>query len=270
MSNKEVNPDNMWGEILDKPVFILTSDQDWAPEWAMEIFLDKCKYYNIPTHLFITNQSDVVDRFKSETKLISFGIHPNFLQGSSHGSNYNEIIDHCKELVPDANNFRCHAFFENSIILNELYARGFRIDSNICLFHQPEIVPLFHVSGMLRFPVFFEDDSFYNRFGPELNLNPLKSSLFSPGLKILNFHPLFAACNIPTKDYYLSIKESAFNGDLCDKNIIYKGRGTMTVFDELIKTILEAGYSFVSFTKYSEKILKKVNDANYRFLYKRW
>src|SRR5271156_5608910 len=70
---------------LEKPMFAFTADQDWAPEWAAEIFLEELRRFRIPLHIFRTNPSAAFDRAVRDGEAEQ-GWHPNFLPGSSHGS----------------------------------------------------------------------------------------------------------------------------------------------------------------------------------------
>ena len=51
----------LWGRVASEPVFVLTSDQDWAPEWAITTFLKKAKKWDQPLHVFRTSPSAVLD-----------------------------------------------------------------------------------------------------------------------------------------------------------------------------------------------------------------
>ena len=51
----------LWGRVGSEPVFVLTSDQDWAPEWAIATFLEKVKKWGQPLHVFRTNPSAALD-----------------------------------------------------------------------------------------------------------------------------------------------------------------------------------------------------------------
>ena len=46
-----------WASFLEGPLFAFTADQDWAPEWAIEMFLDELRRFRIPLHVFRTNPS---------------------------------------------------------------------------------------------------------------------------------------------------------------------------------------------------------------------
>lgn len=160
----------------------------------------------VPLTLFVRHHSEVIkQQYGKQGKSQYVGLHPNFFPNSSHGTNYIEQIDFCQKLWPDAKCFRSHGFFDNSQITKEFYARGFRYDSNLCLFLHPYCTPLRHGSGLIRFPVFWEDDA-HSEKGLPFKIDAIRRYLDTPGLKIFNFHPLSLAINTPTTEYYLKHK----------------------------------------------------------------
>lgn len=236
--------DPIWGDRFRDPVFVFTADQDWAPEWAVKATLRETLSQDVPLHLFVTNPSRAVEEANVDPRL-SLGIHPNFLPGSSHGATVDEVIHHCGELVPDALTFRCHSFFEHTPALAALFARGYRADSNLGLFGQACLQPMLHCTGLLRFPVFFEDDVFYNLAGPDLSLKPLEPRLFTPGLKVLNFHPALVGANIPSQREYDASRSRLFAPEA--EPLEYENRGVRDVLRELIARIRTAGAEVISF-----------------------
>jgi len=186
----------------EQPVFCFTSDIEWAPEWAIKEMLDLFKQYNIPLTPFVTHDSKVIrDRYDRPEIKHKVGLHPNFLPRSSHGETQLEVIDFVNNLWPEAVGFRSHCFFDNTKITDAFAKRGFKYDSNLCLFLQPNCEPLFHNSGLLRFPVFWEDDIHFRR-GVPFSIETISDFLDNPGLKVFNVHPLIIALNVPDEKYY--------------------------------------------------------------------
>jgi hypothetical protein len=235
----------LWGQRFTEPVFALTADQDWAPEWAMERFLNFVAEVDVPLHVFVTNRSAALER--SQNKGVTLGAHPNFLPGSSHGSTAEEVITTCRTLVPDAHTFRCHAYAEDAFTLALLIEAGFETDSNLCLFLQSQIVPLIHATGILRLPVFLDDDSFLLWAGDwGMDLEPMKAALASPGLKILNFHPTLFAINCPSAEHY-RVRRGMVYDPGAEPIPPYQGRGAGNVLEELIEWIRASGRRLSSF-----------------------
>jgi hypothetical protein len=97
---------------------------------------------------------------------------------------------------------------------------------------------------MLRLPVYFEDDTFFG--GPSsLSLAGIRRTLFTPGLKIFNFHPTFVGCNTPSQEHYEAHRQQIFGGG--PPLDPFPGRGTVHVFRELVEAIHERGYRFQRF-----------------------
>jgi hypothetical protein len=187
-----------------EPVFVLTSDTDWASEFAIERLLAFAEEREIRPSVFVTHESAALKRAAAAGKA-ELGIHPNFLPGSSHGGDPDAVIAHCRELVPDTNLWRSHAFVDGTHIALKLHAAGIRIDSNVCLYLQRRLVPLDHWVGIRRFPVFWEDDVHWHR-GGSWDFARYRDDFFSPGLKVVNLHPFIFALNIPDETTYQSVK----------------------------------------------------------------
>jgi len=214
--------------------FCFTSDVDWAPELVIAKHLKIFDELKIPLTLFVTHSSKVIKKAYQDKKLY-VGLHPNFLSGSSHGKNLQEQIETVQKIWPEARSFRSHCYFDHFYLTEEFIKRKFKYDSNLCLFLQPYISPLKHQSGLVRFPVFWEDDiHLINHLAP--NITSIKKNLALPGLKIFNFHPLMLVLNVPSLAYYQKRKFLYQNQDLAAlEKEKYPGRGLWTFFDELVE-----------------------------------
>jgi hypothetical protein len=242
MSGGDANP---FAELLEEPTFVLTSDQDWAPDWALSALLEIVATREVPLHLFVTNESESLRERRPAN--MTLGIHPNFLPGSTQGGAVGEIIDFCMGIVPDATTFRSHSIAENNHILLDLAGRGFLADSNLVTFLQPGLTPIVHGTGLLRLPVFFEDDVFLWWATPELQTSALPSLLLSPGLKVLNFHPALVGINAPSVDYFETLRPVLFGSSQARRVAPYDGPGAGTLLVEIIDTVRRGGFDFISF-----------------------
>ena len=187
-----------------EPVFALTSDTDWASEYAIEQLLGFAAAHRIHPTIFVTHKSPALEAAQ-KAGTVDLGIHPNFLPGSSHGADVDAVIAHSFNLVPDTKLWRSHAFVDGTHVALKLHAAGIRIDSNVCLYLQRGLVPLEHWVGIRRFPVFWEDDVHWHR-GGAWSLEPYRADFFSSGLKIVNVHPFIFALNVPDDRFYQSAK----------------------------------------------------------------
>ena len=190
----------------EEPVFCFTSDIDWSSESIIKYSYDILSGDDLKLTYFITHSSPFLNELNASNK-IDLLIHPNFLPNSSHGDSFKEVIDYCMNLVPNADGFRSHRYFEVNDIMDDFAKRGFRFVSNHCTRCETNIKPLKHRSGLLSIPIFLEDGG-YLIMDPTLNFDNLIPRLESPGLKVINFHPAHMAFNTPNFAYTRSIKDS--------------------------------------------------------------
>jgi|TARA_Y100000782_G_scaffold108470_1_gene132144 hypothetical protein len=190
----------------EEPVFCFTSDIDWSSESIIKYSHDILSGDDLKITYFITHSSPFLNELNASNK-IDLLIHPNFLPNSSHGDSFKEVIDYCMNLVPNADGFRSHRYFEVNDIMDDFAKRGFRFVSNHCTRCETNIKPLKHRSGLLSIPIFLEDGG-YLIMDPTLNFDNLIPRLKSPGLKVINFHPAHMAFNTPNFAYTRSIKDS--------------------------------------------------------------
>lgn len=201
---EKMNFRNIWDE---EPVFCFTSDVDWASEEVLKEYFDVINDYNIRPTFFVTHFSPVVEENFMSNR-IDRGIHPNFMVGSSHGANYKEIIETCIRFAPESFGFRSHRAYDVTDIthlLREHY--GYKYVSNQITVLQQFVRPILHESGLVNFPVFFEDGThLYN--GLNLNFEKYLYLFESPGLKVISFHPMNFVFNSPTMKFMRTIKDS--------------------------------------------------------------
>ena len=226
---------------IEYPIFCLTGDCDWASEYCIKDLVPLLQGYGVRPTIFVTHKSPALERYRT-SGVVQLGVHPNFLPGSSHGDDYLSIIDHVFGLVPNAETFRSHCFFDHTRIGWEMYRRGVRYDSNLCLYLQPHLVPLRHGTGLVRFPVFWEDDIHWEIAKGDWDLDKLLPAFLSPGLKILNFHPFFVAANIPNAEYYRRVKDHirTLSAETIAE-VRYQGRGTRSFLIDLLDRLTARG-----------------------------
>jgi hypothetical protein len=241
-----LDPPRLPRALWEPTAFALTADQDWAPAWASEQLVTAAATLGVPLHVFRTNPCPVLDDAFAKGR-ITQGWHPNFLPGSSHGETVDDVIAYCRSHFPSSRTARAHCFMEHTMAWDALAAAGIVADSQLPTYFQEAIAPLLHASGIWRLPVYFEDDIFFRYFPHDLNLNRIEATLFGSGLKILNFHPTFFAANVPSLPYYAEIKSRLFSPDADHHELVYQGRGTKNVLEELAGLVKSRSFSFHSF-----------------------
>ncbi len=230
MVTKILNPD-FARNLGAKPVFCFTSDIDWADEEAIAACFSVFDEFEVPLTPFVTHKSPYIEkRFTGWMQRV--GVHPNFLEGSTHGSTTAEVCRHMQSLNPAAKFYRSHHFYSTSNVADQFKAMGYEYDSNLSLYPQPDIRPLLHSSGLMRYPVFFGDGMWFNQF-PDRDVSELIPLLATPGLKIFNFHPIHVALNTPNSAHYKAYRESGRPWQ--DK--VADGGGTRTNLIQLLRAI---------------------------------
>lgn len=225
-----------------KSVLVFSMDIDWASEYIIKETLNYFERQEIPLTVFLTHKSPVLDN-AMKRKVIKCGIHPNFMTDSSQGKNYEEVMDYCRELLPDARGFRAHRYFDVNDTVDKLYDRGIMYESNICTFLDT-IPPFLHRSGMIGFPVFFEDGGYLFQNG-SLEYNDIKKRLHEPGLKVINFHPVHFVINTPYFSYTRKIKDRLTRKEFSHldeqtlEKLCFEGRGIATFIKEMIEDVKE-------------------------------
>jgi SAM-dependent methyltransferase len=181
--------------------------------------------------VFATHRTSALLDFQDCTEV---AIHPNFLPGSTHGKTFDEVIEHCFALYPDARTFRSHSYFDNQVITEKLAARGIRYDANICLYRQPNLRPLRHCHIDARIPSWLDDNIHWYHKG-SWRLPELKADLETPGLKVINFHPPTVALNAPTRESLDALRSRLFqmnDGDIAES--VVDGVGPRTFLIDLL------------------------------------
>jgi hypothetical protein len=255
----KVNQEKRWNT---EPVFCYTSDIDWASEEVLKVFFEELKSIDICPTLFVTHRSETIET-NFQSGRFDRGIHPNFLQGSSHGSSFKEIVETCISYAPESECFRSHRLFDVTDvthILKENY--GFKYVSNLGTILQKKISPILHESGLIHYPIFFEDGThLYNNL--DLNIQEYLDYFQSPGIKIISFHPMNFVFNTPHIKYMRSIKDSMsrekFNS--ISKDFIKQHKNSKTPgISDTVKEIV----NFVNQNNYKVMSLKEIYNETIR------
>ena len=231
--------------MINQPIYCITSDIDWASPLCTEDLLSLLQSLGVTPTLFASHDCPIVKAF-SESHPDDVGVLPDFQSNSTSGKDRLSAIDHICNLYPNAKTFRSHSFSDSPDVLQEMSRRGLKYDSNLCLYLQPDIVPLqLGVPGITRFPVFWEDSSHWLHAGNNWDLRNFLAAFTSPGLKIINVHPFIISANIPSGDHYSGVKKRSTTPSLEDLNALrYDGPGARTFLIELIKFVKSQNMRF--------------------------
>ncbi|NLK15329.1 MAG: hypothetical protein GX311_02930 [Bacteroidales bacterium] len=260
----KINKKQIWDEI---PVFCFTSDVDWASEDVMSEFFDIVNVLDIKPTLFVTHESKIIDsNFKSGK--IERGIHPNFLENSSHGNSFREVIETCIKFAPESYVFRSHRFFDVTDITHLLKNEyNYKYFSNMGTIMQSYIRPILHESGLINIPVFFEDGThLYNQL--DLDFKKYLDLFVTPGIKIISFHPMNLVFNSPNISFMRQIKDTLtreeFNNITFDTISKLKNRevGIGQTIIDIVKFVKENNYPIMSLNEIYYKIIGGTNNEN--------
>lgn len=223
-------------DMIQDPV--LTIDVDWAPDWMIEemaaVLIDR----EVRATWFVTHDSAAIGDLRKRKDLFEVGIHPNFLPGSTHGGNEDQVMSCVMSIAPDAVSMRTHALYQTSpMLVSAAKNYGIRYDVSLFLPRTPNLQPCpFKLQGarMWRIPYSWEDDSEMFEEDPIWTVKDPRLEV--PGIRIFDFHPVYTALNIVDFSVYESMKEIApvpsWSRDFAEKYSNH-GEGPATFFDEL-------------------------------------
>ncbi len=217
---------------LETSPLCFTTDIEWSPDWAIRDLFKLADEHGVPLTPFLTHRSEYLVQRLTKDNAADVGLHPNFLPGSTHGATVDEVIATTKALWPDAVSFRSHCFYDDTRMLRKMADSGFRYDSNLFAFLQPMLAPLRTVAGTVRLPVFWEDDV-HSENALSWDGEALRAAFETPGLKIVNVHPMRVALNVPDEAFHESHRRLGSAVDVDARAEAFRGKGTRTYVEEL-------------------------------------
>jgi hypothetical protein len=233
--------------------FLLSFDLDWAPEYALDDLYGYLKSSGVPATIFFTHRSPATEKL-SELDHVEPGIHPNLIGSDQDDKRLDELL----AVYPEAKGIRTHNLYFHSGLLKLYHQRRIEYLSHDIFFLQENIAPFYDWSGLVRMPIFWEDDVHATYFAGDFRKEGVKMN--SPGLKIFNFHPTHIFLNTNRFEGYVKAKP-----DLGDERKAMahqnKGIGVRTFFEEVLgrapgygaTKLIEACREFKSKQKYEGK-----------------
>jgi hypothetical protein len=136
---------------------VFTLDADWADDEILAFALDVFKKREIPVTVFATDETPLL---LEPGAGVEVGIHPNFFGAADHRA----VVEALLSSYPDAKGVRSHGLFEYSNLLAEYKALGLEWDCGQQLYLCQGLRPYRHPSGLVRLPMFWEDDDYFSAF----------------------------------------------------------------------------------------------------------
>ncbi len=183
-------------------MLVLTADQDWAPPWATLELCQRWAEAGLPGTLFVTHPCPSLTILRAEAQ-VELGWHPNFASGSSQGASEPEVLDFLERIVPRAAGARAHGLLVSTALMIEYGRRGLIYEGSYLLAGAPGLTPTVAWNGVVRLPIFWEDDV-QMLAGRPLRLDAIE--LDRPGLKVFSFHPAHVALNSHDLGAYQRLK----------------------------------------------------------------
>lgn len=184
-------------------------------DWASDEIIDYCKElllkHRVKATWFITHDSPAIKEIFKHRQSFEVGIHPNFLPGSTQGSNTQEVMEHLLRICPDAKIMRTHSLYQSSLLFLTIIEKYPQIDKDVSLFlpyaKYTESYRLFlNQKYITRIPFIWEDDFEMTSKEPKFALDHRFD--FRQGAKIFNFHPIHIVLNSCGYENYLKLKNS--------------------------------------------------------------
>ena len=214
----------------------LTFDVDFAPDYMLANVLDLLDRFGARATFLATHDSELLKQVAQEGKH-EVGLHPNLMPGSTQGANLTEILDSLKRAFPEAVGNRFHLLAHSYRDLTALGRRSFRYDVSSLRFNCPYVMPAWHPDlGMVLFTYTWEDGICENAGLP---MRVSSVDLDSPGMKIINFHPMNVYVNGEDASARLTFLRE--NPDLlgCPQRVAMRYRRSAGGAESVLTAVLE-------------------------------
>ena len=184
--------------------YILTFDIDWAPDFVIEDCLSILDQFGKNATFFTTHDTPMNQEIVNRGHIL--GIHPNFLQNSTHGSNVETVVKKCLSYAPKAWCLRTHGLVQSTPLLLEIFSKFPQLKLDVSLLMHRS--PFAYKSSWELESVFFERLIFNweDDFDFSNNRKGEKNSLFVGELTVFNFHPIHVFLNSFDGEEYQSLK----------------------------------------------------------------
>lgn len=217
---------------------ILTTDIDWAPDYATAAVLELVAEAGFNITAFATHDSPLL---KASSEFVEIGLHPDNTRPHPEFGFSRKILE-LKEIFPDSVGLRCHRNFFGQNISDLAKTAGLSYDISTFLWGQPFAQCYYDYNGLVRMAYVWEDGIHVDLNKP-LELEHVK--LDQPGLKILNVHPMLIYLNAPNDKLRRDLTRGV--ADLTSvpashfSQAIYSGYGLKRFYRDLLAELKRRG-----------------------------
>lgn len=215
----------------------LTADIDWAPDYAIESVFDLISQFNFNLTVFATHDSELLRN--SPPPFLEVGLHPDNTRPHPEFKYLHKIAD-LKDIYTNAVGLRCHRNFFGQNISDLAKKSGLIYDISTFLWRQPLCQIHKDYNELIKFCYMWEDGIHADTQQPwEINA----IGLDTPGLKVLNVHPMLIYLNCPNDSYRRNITRhyqdltKAPHATL--KSQIYEGYGFQSFYRDMLLYLQE-------------------------------
>jgi hypothetical protein len=256
---------------------LFTSDTDWASDFIIGKELELFQTADLPLFFFLTNRTFSI---RTDEKC-GVGVHPFFSKDSSQAAGgkvdtldqtIDTVFSFLGECVPNAVAFRSHRYQSSNDINDAAFKLGYKYSSNTCT-RQAMIPPYQQASGLVDFPVFFEDGRFlWEHDLMDFRTSPARRAAFDHwfrdnGIYVINIHPMHMAVNTPRFSYMRGIKDSlsreeyARFGEAELSKMRSGGFGIADFVADMIDYIIGQGIAVEGFQTVADSVAKEIASA---------
>ena len=218
----------------------LTFDTDWAPPFVVDALCAALRERGLRATLFCTDPQPGLDALADADDL-EVALHPNFHPRSSHGDTPDAVMRTLLGWFPNATGVRSHGLVQSSPLLRALPDHGMHYDCSLHLYDHPYLQVFTTFWGLRRVPYVWSDASHLLEARP-LAIPALH--LETPGLKVLDLHPMLLHLNCEALDRYEAAKGRGSLPDLAApdvEDLRFEGRGVARLFDDLCDLVARRG-----------------------------
>lgn len=225
---------------MDPSPVCISFDIDWAPDFMIDGLSALLARTPRPFTVFCTHDSPATRRLLALPGC-EVALHPNFLAAAEPGGDSAplaareaRILDDLRARFPDARGVRNHALYYHSRLLALFHRASVSYLSNDLCFLAPGLAAHRDWSGLVRVPIYWEDDVHCVYFDRRFDLDAL--ALDRPGLQVLNFHPVHVYLNTADLMDYQRAKPALADRARAEA-LRHLGAGVRTLLEDLLAAV---------------------------------